>query len=217
MGTLGIMALNLPPPYCRLSVTVGDLGNFSLVGSLEPGFKASRTRTPLIERVRPVTVWGPSILISICNATLMCTDRARFLFYIRAHYSPLQLPQLLFVSPISPLHRRFLSMSDNVYRTGRNHSRRGSITPYGSPETGRSPLPKTGGEQQEGCFPCRFRKKKCQKVEGQVRCLDCTKFNIYCEGQGQDRPSVRPVSTTRVISFFRRCIDLINSIHCLGR
>lgn len=54
----------------------------------------------------------------------------------------------------------------------------------GSPPPSKEPY-------HEGCFPCRWRKKKCKFIPLDQVCVDCDRFNIRCIGAGLEKPTVR--------------------------
>jgi hypothetical protein len=61
-------------------------------------------------------------------------------------------------------------------------------------------LPPTNKDaEHEGCYVCRWRKKKCQFQPGVVPgpstpCVDCQRFHIRCHGAGLERPGVSAFS-----------------------
>ena len=62
------------------------------------------------------------------------------------------------------------------------------------------------GSGVEGCFPCRWRKKKCKPVNRHAPspthpCSDCARFHIRCEGGGLERPAVSVFSFSKLITF----------------
>lgn len=101
--------------------------------------------------------------------------------------------------PLLPLRGEILysledspyKMSDFVDRPSRSQQPRNSNLPYDLSGSQQSRILPTRPERDpDGCFACRYRKKRCQKT-AQNACVDCTKFGIFCEGMGQARPSVR--------------------------
>lgn len=61
-------------------------------------------------------------------------------------------------------------------------------TPVAAPINPRSP------RGNQGCWPCRFRKKRCTSTDdSDPVCDDCARFHIVCMGAGEERPRVRVV------------------------
>jgi len=65
-----------------------------------------------------------------------------------------------------------------------------TLSPPSFASTSTSYAPHDKDPDRQGCYPCRWRKKKCKHVGRTTLgpCKDCSRFNIFCYGSGFERP-----------------------------